>query len=266
MWLTENPIVKVRPTINPYRHAAALIKQRLAWDLHPQSWRSRRIIRAWKDKFTGQKAVIVCNGPSLLRSDLLLLSDVFTFGLNKINLLYNKSSFRPSCIVAVNPFVIEQNAEFFNRTETPLFLDMIATKLVTARRNVAFLHSSAQQKFARDCSISVYQGATVTYVALQLAFHMGFIEVGLIGCDHNYAVKGPPNKIVISGDRDENHFDPNYFAGGLEWHLPDLFESEVSYKMAKQVYEAFGRRIVNVTTGGLLEIFPRMRFEDFMKS
>ncbi|KOR31965.1 hypothetical protein TI05_10280 [Achromatium sp. WMS3] len=260
----EDPIVKERPVINPYIHGAALIVRRLLWDIRPESWRSRRKIKLWKDKYKGQKAVILCNGPSLLKSDLSLLDDIFTFGLNKINLLFDKSDFRPSCVVAVNPFVIEQNEIFFNTTNIPLFLDSFGIKHIKRRKNIIFLPSAHLPRFARDCSISINQGATVTYAALELAFHMGFKEVALIGADHNFATKGPANKTVVSGEKDESHFDPNYFAGGVKWQLPDLFQSEVSYMMAKQVYEAFDRKVFNATEGGCLEVFPRVPLAEFV--
>ncbi|MDH7944935.1 DUF115 domain-containing protein [Pseudohongiella sp. SYSU M77423] len=263
----DNPILKSRETINPYRSALRSAGSRLLWDLRFESWRSRRILNSWKDKFSGaDKAVILCNGPSLLKSDLSLLDGVFTFGLNKINLLFDRSDFRPSCIVSVNPFVISQNAEFFNKTDIQLFLDNygVKKKEIKARSNVAFMHSSTAG-FARDCSMSIDQGYTVTYVALQLAFHMGFRNVALIGADHNFAVNGPANKTVVADKEDESHFDPNYFAIGSKWQLPDLFQSEVSYMRAKQTYEAFGGRVLNATDGGKLEVFPRIRLEEFIR-
>ncbi|MFN9914996.1 MAG: hypothetical protein ACK53L_20570, partial [Pirellulaceae bacterium] len=67
-----------------------------------------------KDRFPNQKAIIVCNGPSLLQTNLELLSGLFAFGLNKINLLFERNSFRPDVIVAINQLVVEQNADFFN--------------------------------------------------------------------------------------------------------------------------------------------------------
>jgi len=262
----EVPILAGRPALNPYLTAAYEIVNRLKWDIQPESWRSRAKLHRRKDEYAGQKAVILCNGPSLLKTDFDLLqsSGVFTFGLNKINLLFDKTNFRPSCIVAVNPFVIEQNAQYFGETKIPLFLDTYALKYVKNRPNTIFLHSSNINKFARNCSISIFQGYTVTFVALQLAFHMGFKSVALVGCDHNFAVKGPANETVISGEKDESHFDPNYFAGGVKWQLPDLFQSEVSYVMAKNMYEADGRSIINATHEGKLEIFKRELLEDFL--
>ena len=257
-----------RATINPYRGAVGLILFRMLWDMHPYSWKSRKRVRAWKSRFLGQKAVIICNGPSLIKVnfDDLIASNIFTFGLNKINLLFKKTDFRPSVIVAVNPHVIEQNAEFYNITDIPLFLDSKGRKWVKFRKNIHFLHSGGSSgSFARDCSISINQGYTVTYVAMQLAFHMGFKEVALVGCDHNFSTKGPANKTVIAGVKDPNHFDPNYFAGGVKWQLPDLAMSELHYNVAKDVFERDGRKIVNCTEGGKLEVFTRQPLSEFLQ-
>lgn len=259
-----NPLALGRPAWNPYRHSARIILDRLKWDLNPLSWSSRSRIESWHNKYLGQKAVIVCNGPSLLKTDFTLLRNVFTFGLNKINLLFDKSDFRPSCIVSVNKLVLEQNADFYNQTNVPLFLDMAAISLVKNRSNVAFLYPAPILSFARDCSFGVYQGYTVTNVALQLAFHMGFKEVALIGADHTFATKGRANKTVISGDKDHSHFDPRYFSRGVKWQLPDILQSEVSYNLARDVFEAHDRRVYNATEGGELELFERKSLTDFV--
>lgn len=124
--------------------------------------------------------------------------------------------------------------------------------------------STIDSYFSRDCSMNVYQGGTVTYVALQLAFHMGFSRVALVGCDHSFATKGPSNKTIVATGADQSHFDPNYFADGTKWQLPDLFASEVSYNMAKAMYEEYGRSLVNCTEGGKLDIFDRQGLVDFL--
>jgi hypothetical protein len=251
------------PGTNPYLLAGALVFRRFLWDIKPESWRSRRKLLKWKNRFFGQKAVIVCNGPSLLRTDLSLLKNTFTFGLNKIDLLFDKSDFRPSCIVAINLFVIEQNEWFYNKTEIPLFLDSKGCRNIRPRENITFLHSAGFPKFAGDCSMSVYIGSTVTFVAMQLAFHMGFRDVALIGCDHNFVSKGYPHRVLISGSEDPDHFDPGYFSDGVKWNFPDLLGSELYYMMARNVFHQAGRKIVNATEGGKLEVFPRVSLKDF---
>lgn len=253
-------------TFNPFRSAASEIVRRLAWDARPESWRSRRKLRGWRDRHAGRSCVILCNGPSLLRAELPSLASVFTFGLNKINLLFDRSAFRPSCIVAVNKLVLEQNAEFYRATDLPLFLDHAGLEYVGPRPNIAFLHSTVARGrvFAEDCSISLPQGGTVTYVALQLAFHMGFTRVALVGCDHDYAQTGRPNSVATAEGSDPSHFDPRYFAGGMKWQLPDLLQSELSYRTALDAFEAAGRLLVNATAGGKLELLPRMPLSDFL--
>jgi len=261
-----DPAITRRPRVNPYLIAADMIRLRLLWDLNYKSWVSRGRLKRIKDTRKGQKAVILCNGPSLLKVDFDRLEGVFCFGLNKINLLFKSSSFRPDCIVAVNPLVLEQNRDFYNETDLPLFLDSCSSGQIRFRPNVSFLHSWFGARFAKDCSCSVPQGNTVTYVALQLAFHMGFRDVALVGCDHTFAVKGPANMEVKSGSSDASHFDPNYFAKGVQWNLPDLAASEYFYDMAGRFYHAYQGRVINATGGGKLEVFQRMPLKEWLAS
>jgi hypothetical protein len=252
--------------LNPYRVAASLLWERLKWDLHPRSWSSRRKLKALHNRYQGKKAVIVCNGPSLLQTDFSLLDGVYTFGLNKINLLFDQADFRPSCIVSVNPFVIEQNKEFYAESEIPLFLDAKASRSASLLKyhHPNFIHTSDFPSFSKDCSYSVFQGYTVTYVAMQLAFHMGFSAVALIGCDHNFHVKGPANQVRTASGGDDSHFHKDYFADGQQWQLPDLHQSETFYALAAQIYQESGRKLVNATNGGNLELLPRVALTDFV--
>ncbi len=259
----RSPLTLTRSTNNPYRAAASLLAHRVLWDLDPTSWISRRRLRALRDRHQGMRAVICCNGPSLNRVDFDALRGVFTFGLNKIHLLFARESFRPSCVVAVNELVLEQTHEFYNQTTLPLFLGHRARRWVEPRANVVFLHTTESARFARDCSISVHEGWTVTYVALQLAFHMGFSRVALVGCDHDFGQPGPANAAVTLDGPDRSHFDPAYFAG-QRWNLPDLPASERSYALARDTFAAFGRKVVNATDGGRLELFERMSLTAFL--
>jgi hypothetical protein len=252
--------------LNPYRVATRLILDRLFWDLKPLAWRSRRKLCALKDSHAGEKAVILCNGPSLRAIDFKQLENVFTFGLNKINLLFEEASFRPSAIVAVNPLVVEQNLDFFKSTTIPLFIDRVGVNFGLADGiNTCFMHSCDFPHFSRDCSLSIFQGYTVTYVALQLAYHMGFTKVALVGCDHDYQTSGEPNTISIAGARDLGHFSDKYFAN-QPWQLPDLAGSEFYYDLARRCFEHDGRTIVNASTASQLNVFHRMALNDFVQN
>ena len=60
-------------TINPYRFALREMLERMKWDLKKESWRSRHHLKLLRNKFEKQKAVILCNGPSLLKSEFSIL-------------------------------------------------------------------------------------------------------------------------------------------------------------------------------------------------
>ena len=101
----------------------------------------------------------------------------------------------------------------------------------------------------------------MTYVALQLAFYMGFQQVILIGVDHNFSTQGKPNTTVISQGEDKDHFHASYFGKGFRWQLPDLETSERAYRLAKQAFEAAGREVLDATIGGKLQVFPKVDYD-----
>ena len=252
--------------MNAYRVAAHILLDRLKWDFRIESWRSRSRLKKMKNLYAGKKAVIVCNGPSLLKTDFALLEGIYTFGLNKINLLFEQTKFRPSSIVAVNPYVIMQNQVFYRETSIPLFLEARASSDndLLDLDVATFLHCIDMSSFSEDCSMSIFQGYTVTYVAMQLAFHMGFAEVALIGCDHNFQVSGPANAVRVASGDDKSHFHKDYFGDGQQWQLPDLRQSEIYYALARDAYESAGRRLLNATEGGELNLLPRIELAKFI--
>jgi hypothetical protein len=255
-------------SVNPYRIGAGFILRRLSWDARIAAWRSRSRFRRLKNSRAGSKGIIFCNGPSLLKVDFDLVrrSGVLGIGLNKINLLFERTPWRPDYICACNGLVLEQNAGFYNHTDIPLFLDVAGRRWVRDRRDVTFMHSVQVNRFAEDCTWSYVQGSTVTYMAMQIAFHLGCTRVALVGCDHNFDAKGPAHAKVASGEVDRSHFDPNYFAGGVHWNLPDLVGSEYFYALAGRHYAKAGREILNCTEGGKLELFRRQSLGEFLAS
>lgn len=259
--------LKTTKKLNVYKSALSFIYNKFRWDITSSAIQSRKYFSRIKNLHKNKKLIILCNGPSLRNVDFKILQDsnVFVMGLNKINLLFDETDFRPNMIISVNKLVIEQNKDFFNSTPIDVILDSSATTVISKNKNVNFIHSLPfQLKFAGDISGSVCQGYTVTYVALQVAYHMGFSKVALVGCDHNFITEGSANMTVIAGASDPNHFSTKYFSDGVKWQLPDLLGSEMHYKIAKEYYENSGREVINCTHGGKLEIFKRMDLNDFL--
>lgn len=228
----------------------------------PEGRHSAQVLAKLKNRYNG-RCVIIGNGPSLNRTDISRLRTEITFGLNRIYLMFEKRDFRTSFLVSVNPLVIEQCAVELVRQPCITFLGWTARQYIEPRPHVALLQSAFTPLFSKHPVVrGVYEGFTVTYVAMQLAFFMGFREVVLVGVDHTFSTKGRPNTPVTSTGRDPDHFDPNYFGPGFKWHLPDLKRSEIAYGIANETFRRAGGKILDATVDGKLEVFEKVDFED----
>ncbi len=228
-----------------------------------------------------ERCFIIGNGPSLNRLDLKLLKDEITFGVNNIFLNFNKMGFKPTYYVAEDILVAEDRAQEINKLSgTVKFFPFYLSYCLKKDENTIYLnHCSFQctkadrsRVFSLNPSEYTCGGFTVLYTCLQLAFHMGFRKIYLLGVDLDYQepkdfhYKPEYNRTVItSTDQDPNHFHPDYFGKGYRWHKPDLDEMRESFREAKKVYETYGRKIYNATAGGKLELFKRVDYKSLFK-
>jgi hypothetical protein len=230
----------------------------------------------------GERAIIIGNGPSLNRTDLDLLKGVATFGVNGI---YYADERLPEPLTF---YVVEDTAVFRENTADVLAYGRVAETFllptlyepacgeedhpVFFRMNAGFYRtddpSYCRPRFSTNACEVLYCGQSVTIINLQLAYWLGFTEIGLIGMDFSYTV---PTGTQVSGalytsaGDDPNHFDPRYFGAGKTWKDPKLNRVLANYALAKAIFESDGRRIVNCTPGGRLEAFERVGLADFTR-
>lgn len=220
-----------------------------------------RYLSQFKDKYRGRRCVIIGNGPSLNNTNLGLLKDEITFGLNRIYLMFDKLGFETTFHAVINSLVVDQWAADFADLKAPLFTWESWASQIGRERMIGYLYEKSYPSFCHDINKGVWAGGTVTYVAMQLAYYMGFHKVILVGVDHRFAISGQPNQLVVSEGPDSSHFDPNYFGKGVKWQLPDYETMETAYRQAKKAFESSGRKIVDATVGGALTVFPKMTLE-----
>lgn len=223
---------------------------------------NRARLAALRGRHWGKRCFILGNGPSLNQLDLSLLRDEFIIGTNRIYLHEACKHWRRWYYCAVNPNVISQFGDEIASLDALRFLAWEHRDKIARRSDTVWLRTLNEPRFSFDLTQGMWQGSTVTYVAMQLAFHMGFTDVVLLGVDHHYDRAGQPNKLVRSEGDDPDHFAPTYFGSGCEWQLPDLAQSEIAYRLARLAYEQEGRRIRNATVGGKLDLFPRVEYEE----
>lgn len=244
----------------------ASIFNRFGYSLHLYTEDSN--LYKYKNLHQDQRCVIIGNGPSLNKTNLKLLENEITFGLNKIYLLFPKLSFRPTYIVSYIPDVIEQCLEEYLNLRIPLFVSQAGKKILRNRKHeTCYFGKHKQFVFSLNPAQEICVGHTVTYVTLQLAYYMGFKKVILIGMDHNFNYDGPSDKwhTINKGVRGR-HFDDNYFSSGQTWQSPNLKISEAHYAFARAVFEKDGREIINSTVDTKLDVYNKIPLEIALKS
>ena len=211
--------------------------------------------------------MLVANGPSLNQMDLRFLKNETTIGLNKIYLGIKKFRFYPRYYVAINRKVIEQSISEINNLNCVKFLDIWAKEsgLFQETALTKFIKPIYNLSFSTNLTLGYQEGYTVTHAALQIAYHLGFKKVILIGLDHRYSFEGQPNESRIHQGPDQNHFCENYFGHGTAWDNPDLKNSEVFYRAARQAYEDDGRRIIDATLDGACPVFEKSNYREIFK-
>lgn len=264
-------IYKIKPIVpaplwramtSPYWWWYNRARHQVATVFDPRLSRSQQELTRFKDLHRGQRCFIIGNGPSLNQTDLKRLENEVTFGLNRIYLLFPQLGFETSYFVSINTLVLEQCRADILGLRMPRFITWRARRWFD-EQGIYFLDTDYTDppSFSQDIRGRIFEGSTVTFVALQIAYYMGFEEVILVGVDHSFSAKGKPNETVISKGDDPDHFSSNYFGKGFRWQLPDLEASEIGYEMAKSAYESDGRRVLDATVGGKLQVFPKANYE-----
>ena len=212
----------------------------------------------WTDlyqKHKGQECLIIGNGPSLKNVPLDFLKKYPSFGTNRIYLL---DDFTPTYYCSVNPLVIGQFTEDIAKIEAPKFLPA----QFCFDESCLPLQSSGIPVFSQDASAWIYEGYTVTFVCMQLAYYMGFDTVLLVGVDHSFKYDGRPNEQRLLDGDDPNHFSKDYFRG-VQWNNPDLVRSEHAYKLARAAFEVRHKRIINLTPGTKEQALEKGNIDDW---
>lgn len=238
------------------------------------------------NRYKNQRIFVMGNGPSLNNMDLSLLQNDHVFCLNRISLLFKQVTWRPSFYTAFDLTVVPDNLDEFNAIKVPY--KFFATKhkgAILEKDEHYWYHDNSRpgalaDRFEPNSVISGFGGGgTVTTLAIQIAYYMGFDPIILVGCDASYMV---PDSVIQSGpdkfhdgiklyltsteNDDLNHFDKSYFGKGKKWHNPNVAEMHRGFEQCYKIIQNKGRVLVNATVGGALECVPRVKYENLFLS
>jgi hypothetical protein len=228
------------------------------------------------------RAFVIGNGPSLVQTNLDLLTDEITFGCNRLLPLYETTKMR------VRHYVRSEGMELLNFPDPSVWADDVLYHLnspdVTTWMNPYFRINLEKinegkawqnEKPGRvnwigacthylthydkdDCPYLWHlpnfcsYGSSVT-VAIQIAVTLGYSPIYLVGCDLGY-VDGKPS-----------HYHPDYEKGYEQMLRPAKYanlDTLMGHIVAKRSSKT---PIYNATVGGQLEVYDRVCFEDLFK-
>jgi len=236
-------------------------------------------LRELRGRHHGERIFILGNGPSLNGLDLALLKDEFTFGVNKIYLKFPDLEWTPTFYTLLDwrmgPSVARdlEGIDGMTRFYPERFRGMLPITDDTYWYWPRPVGDAIGDQFAPDATRGIPSRATVLVTAIQLAFHLGFREIVLIGVDASYTI---PTSVIQRGqdrfgtgtklhlestaDDDPNHFDRAYFGTGAKWHDPNVDDMRRMFRIMRKGVERHGGRLLNGTLGGSLECLERVDY------
>jgi len=228
-----------------------------------------------KNKFEGERAFLIGNGPSLNATPLYFLKNEITIAFNRFNLMFERLNWKPTLYTTVDERVALDNTDELNDIVKQLdycfFPDIHPRgcvdfrKFIQNRENIFWLKLVTSGFFRELPNVGL--NGTVANVGIQILAYLGIKNIYLVGLDANYddhnSVKQENKRDWKSiRDDDPNHFDPRYFGKGKKYHRPRINDIVLpGYQKAKKFSESIGIQIFNATVGGKLEIFDRVDFE-----
>lgn len=243
-----------------------------------------RKITEYKNLYSGQECIIIGNGPSLLIEDLEMINSigVISFGLNRVNALYDKTKWRPTFLVMYDHrFLISGDSTinieeyvqsvqdertkqvFFRKQIRKYFNQKLNKKILYFRMPLKNCYQIEPTSIKGDISLQLEDLGTVTAAAIEVALYMGFSKIYLYGQDFKY------RKYI---DIDGNHVDTDSivdYAVGMSskeekykegYH--DLRKAFLGFKQCWEYAKKNSVEIINLTHGGNLKVFERKEFND----
>ena len=235
-------------------------------------FKSVKYLKSVKNLHEGERCFIVGNGPSLTGEDLNLLKNEVTFASNRIYSILPQTEWRPTYYAVFDESIVRPDgvADEINSIDCEMKFvrrQGYFKEYKPLNSPICFVKTFYSRKyldapeFSTDASKGIYTIGGVTYAMLQLAVHMGFKEIYLIGMDNRYAYS-----ILRDGTVVENKNVTSHFAADtkLKRNAVATWEMDTGYEYADKFSRENGFRIFNATRGGFLELFERVNLDDLL--
>jgi hypothetical protein len=225
----------------------------------------------------GKRIFLVGNGPSLNKIDLDKLVGEDSIAMNRIELIYPKTKWRPTYYIFCSSncgdsrwgkkwskSIIKASTE---PNTQPLIWDRFKSTIENKSEDklpedTTYLKSFSENPIGNDNCFSTNaeerldKSGTSMNVALQLAYYMEYDEVYIIGCDSNWKTA---TNTLNTKEGDINHFHPDYHA-----HIGDgnreFWRMNTTHKTAKKFFDKRGTKIMNAGVNSAIDAYEKVDF------
>ncbi len=267
------------------------------------SWRDREILsrnRALRGKYAGKRCFIIGGGPSVSDIDLGLLRNECTFVMTEFDKDSQYNKLRPKFHAIIDSiYCYEHESEYWPSRfkakdqsvdpSTTLLLNL-ETKTFVEKYNLFKKHQvyymGTQGIFTDNLPFNIAldkyvpQPKNSVLMCLMIAAWMGFKEIYLLGCEHNFLSQniGFGKSIVYDHsykdglselDSSNKELMDKYFRSrdiymNYEKNIANILQLFKNYRFffqkSKKLYP--GINIYNATPNSFLDVFPMVNFED----
>lgn len=223
----------------------------------------------------GESCFIIGNGPSLTVEDLNTLHEkgIDTFAVNRIYQIFPQTDWRPTYFVSTDAVMLRDKLE--EAAQIPAKIKFIplqnkyylGIKVKGARyffRN-DLRENDQPEGFSLDCTNQVNMRGTVTIACMQLAMHLGYKYIYLLGIDHNFDKVITENGEVIIDPSVKNYFIEGYDQDVLSEVQHDLGTTTKAYYDVRRFIDKTDVKIYNASRKTKLEAFPKVTFEEALE-
>jgi hypothetical protein len=223
---------------------------------------------AWSEVFASHSKkkdwLIVCNGPSLKKEDLEALAHLPSIASNKISLLFDKTSWRPS-LYTISDALLTFKLKAKHYEDFPLVLspdyihsmirssDKLAWKTYWREGGPDAL--GATKGIHDPIEVGFFRQNTITVSQIQLAMWLGAKNIYVIGCDHSYAEERHANSAKLDHGSVSNHFDPRYRVKDEIVNSAAIEKMESDYEFVEQLAKKNNVKIKNISRKTALSTF-----------
>jgi hypothetical protein len=249
---------------------------------------------ALKDKHKGKRCFILGSGPSIKKEDLKPLKNEIVFALNNF---YVHEDFAEIMSGDVDKYYMtapihppqteEEWKRWFEDMEShmPQNTNMLfglnaydgniryifekygifkEHKINWYFAGVNYDHDNFKYD-AMDITKPIYSGEAVSVYALVIAIYMGFDEIYLLGMDHDYFLYDDESQMRMysSAKHQNNEFERTF---GDTFYIREYLRQYGIFSKYKAFADNSKSRIFNASNGGILKVFPKVKFEELFEN